>query len=119
MAVAVLAVDGGMCRKRAKDDKFREFKMTVLGQSGKPGRDIDKKLYFAHFGGPDILFEHLSTAYFQEGLDKANLLHVASDGAAWICNRVGELQQEGQALSCVLDFYHAKERLAQSHVTTI
>ena len=112
MDVAILAVDGGICRMRSNEDKFREFKMGVLGQSGKPGRDIDKKLYFAHFGGPDILFEHLSTAYFQEGLDKASLLHVVSDGAVWIWNRVGELKQEGQVLSRVLDFYHAKERLA-------
>jgi hypothetical protein len=113
LPIAVLAVDGGMCRMRAADEQFREFKMGVFGQlSGKAGDDINGKLYFAHFGSADILFDYLSTSYFKEGLDKAKLLHVVSDGAAWIWNRVGELKQEGQSLSCVLDFYHAKERLA-------
>lgn len=118
--VSFLCVDGGMVPVRDDDEKHKEVKMAVLGRlrrrllkqrKSDNETEVYNKLYFAHLGRADPLFERLALEYFRQGFAQSKVLHVVADMAAWIWRRVPELLQEGQELSLLYDFYHAKERL--------
>jgi hypothetical protein len=106
----VASVDGGMCRVRDHADKYREFKLAVMGDLG-PDGEVDSKTYVATFEGPDALFDRAIFEYVRKGHDRAMRVHLVADGAMWIERRADELVQPGQLLSMVLDWYHSTERL--------
>lgn len=106
----VASVDGGMCRVRDHDDRYREFKLAVMGELGQD-MEVTSKTYVATFEGPDALFHKAIFEYVRKGHDRAARVHLVADGASWIERRADELTQPGQELSMVLDWYHATERL--------
>lgn len=120
-AVAVVAVDGGMCRMRSAKEPYREFKMAVLGSlTPMPGREVDSpppvfgKAYTATFEGPDAVFEFCSLEFSRLGLDRAPIVQVLADGAPWIWKRARDLAQPGQRLVETLDFYHACDHIREA-----
>ena len=106
----VASVDGGMCRVRDHSERYREFKLAVMGELSKDG-EVIKKTYVATFEGPNELFHKAIFEYVRKGHDRAQRVHLVADGAKWIENRADELTQPGQDISMVLDWYHATERL--------
>jgi hypothetical protein len=106
----VASVDGGMCRVRDHKERYREFKLAVMGQLGKDG-EVEDKTYVATFQGPDELFHRAIFEYVRKGHDRAQRVHLIADGAKWIENRADELTQPGQVISMILDWYHSTERL--------
>ena len=106
----VASVDGGMCRVRDHAERYREFKLAVMGELGRDS-EVENKTYVATFDGPDALFHKAIFEYVRKGYDRAERVHLIADGAKWIENRADELTQPGQELSMVLDWYHATERL--------
>lgn len=106
----VAAVDGGMCRVRDHDERYREFKLAVVGELG-PGETVTDKSYVATFDGPNAVFDRAVTEYVRKRCDRAAHLHFVSDGAEWIARRVDELAHPGQTLTVILDWYHATERV--------
>ena len=105
----VVCLDGGMCRVRNDAEKYKEFKLAVMGRL--QDKDVTNKHYVGHFGGPDKLSKHLITDFFALGHAGSSHLHVIADGAHWIWKRVDELRQEHQKVTTVLDYYHVSERL--------
>ncbi len=120
--VAVVAVDGGMCRMRSAAEPYREFKMAVLGSlNPTPGRKKEdptplvlNKAYTATFEGPDEVFELCGLEFARLGLDRAPVVQVLADGAPWIWNRTRDLAQPGQRLVETLDFYHACDHIREA-----
>jgi hypothetical protein len=108
--IIVASVDGGMCRVRDHAERYREFKLAVMGELG-PDLEVKNKTYVATFEGPNALFHRTIFEYVRKGHDRAKRIHLVADGAKWIENRADELTQPGQELSMVLDWYHATERL--------
>ncbi len=115
--VAVLAVDGGMCRIRNQEE-FREFKVGVLGtvDPSKATADepapVEDKHYVAHFADADRIFEYIAVEYHRLGLDRCPILHVLGDGAEWIWARGKTLCTEGQKYVPTLDYWHAAEHIS-------
>ncbi len=62
----VASVDGGMCRVRDHADKYREFKLAVMGELG-PDGEVEEKTYVATFEGPDALFDRVIFEYVRKG----------------------------------------------------
>ncbi len=120
--VAVVAVDGGMCRMRSAAEPYREFKMAVLGSLNPiPGRKKEEpppfvlnKAYTATFEGPDEVFRFCGLEFARLGLDRASVVQVLADGAPWIWNRTRDLAQPGQRLVETLDFYHACDHIREA-----
>jgi hypothetical protein len=108
--VIVASVDGGMCRVRDHDDRYREFKLAVMGELG-ADLEVTNKTYVATFEGPDALFHKAIFEYVRKGHDRAQRVHLVADGATWIERRADELTQPGQEMTMVLDWYHTTERL--------
>ncbi|MBZ0090344.1 MAG: ISKra4 family transposase [Thermoanaerobaculia bacterium] len=106
----VASVDGGMCRVRDHADRYREFKLAVMGDLGS-NLEVTNKTYVATFEGPDALFHKAIFEYVRKRHDRAQRVHLVADGASWIERRADELTQPGQELSMVLDWYHTTERL--------
>jgi len=120
--VAVVAVDGGMCRMRTASEPYREFKMAVAGRISpaprlkkeeQPPHVLDKT-YTATFEGPDALFELCGLEFARLGLDRAPVVQFLGDGAPWIWKRVRDLAQPGQRLVETLDFYHACDHIREA-----
>jgi len=115
--VAVVAVDGGMCRIRDQED-FSEFKVGVLGtinpSNATPDQPapVEGKHYVAHFADADTIFEYVNVEYHRLGLHRCSVLHILGDGAPWIWSRGKELCHEGQEYIPTLDYYHVAEHLA-------
>ena len=84
--VAVVAVDGGMCRIRDQED-FSEFKVGVLGtinpSNATPDQPapVEGKHYVAHFADADTIFEYVNVEYHRLGLHRCSVLHILGDGA--------------------------------------
>ena len=120
--VAVVAVDGGMCRMRSAAEPYREFKMAVLGSlKPTPGRKKEdpppfvlNKAYTATFEGPDEVFKFCGLEFARLGLDRASVVQLLADGAPWIWNRTRDLAQPGQRLIETLDFYHACDHIREA-----
>jgi hypothetical protein len=115
--VALVALDGGMCRIRDQDT-FSEFKVGVLGtldpstaSPRKPAKVQDKH-YVAHFAPADKIVDYVNVEMHRQGLHLCPTLHVIADGAPWIWARAPLLAAQGQELILTLDFYHASEHLA-------
>lgn len=114
--VAVVAVDGGMCRIRNQEE-YREFKVGVLGTvdpskatAVKPA-PVEDKRYVAHFADADRIFEYIALEYHRAGLDRCPILHVLGDGAEWIWSRGKTLCAQGQQYIPTLDYWHAAEHI--------
>lgn len=107
----VVCLDGGMCRVRDDAEKYKEFKLAVMGRL--QDKDVLDKHYVAHFGEPDNLSKHLITDFFALGHAGSSHLHIIADGAHWIWKRADELCQEHQKVTMLLDYYHVSERLGE------
>lgn len=108
----IASVDGGMCRVRDHDERFREFKLAVIGDLG-PEATVENKSYVATFKGPNEVYSRAVTDYVRKRCDRARRLHMMIDGATWIARRADELAHPGQELTIVLDWYHATEKLKE------
>lgn len=118
----VAAADGGMCRVRDHTERYKEFKLAVMGDlelssagadDGDPLAIVKNKSYVATFDGPNELYGMAVTEYVRKGHDRAAHLHFICDGATWIAQRIDELAHPGQRLTTVLDWYHATEHLKE------
>lgn len=119
--VAVIAVDGGYCPMRNKDEPAREFKLGVLGRlrlkpRTKPDEkppEVEERHYTGTFKGCDFAMELAELEYHRMGLDKAKIIQVIGDGADWIWNRAANFKvNDEQDLVLTLDLYHARERVS-------
>jgi hypothetical protein len=106
----VVSLDGGMCRVRKDSEKYREFKLGVLGELGSNGK-IENKTFVGTFDGADKVGERLLAEYLRRELDLVTNIHAVTDGADWIPPRIEALVHPGQKLTTVLDWFHATERL--------
>ena len=121
-SVAAVAVDGGFCRMRDKNDPYREFKLGVLAWlAPKPRQsaneeppDVHGKHYVGTFQGADAVMDLVTLEFHRMGLQEALVVQLLGDGAEWIWNRAGHFVNEGQELIQTLDIYHARERLAET-----
>lgn len=77
----VASVDGGMCRVRDHADRYREFKLAVMGELG-PNLEVTNKTYVATFEGPNALFHKAIFEYVRKGHDRAQRVHLVADGAS-------------------------------------
>lgn len=108
----VASVDGGMCRVRDHDERYREFKLAVVGELGADAKVLNKS-YVGTFDGPNEVYSRALTEYVRKRCDRARRLHMVVDGAPWIARRADELAHPGQELTIVLDWYHATENLKE------
>ena len=106
----VVSLDGGMCRVRKDSEKYREFKLGVLGELGTNGK-IENKTFVGTFDGADKVGERLLAEYLRRDLDLVTNIHAVTDGADWIPPRIEALVHPGQKLTSVLDWFHTTERL--------
>ena len=127
--VVCVGTDGGFISVRDHTHPTKEFKLAVLGSlcpvDFKPqervAEDEDErekvklleKSYVGHFAGPETLYRHVMTEFFRRGYHKVQTLHGFGDGGCWVLPRIKDLLQEGQELSLVLDWWHAKERIGE------
>lgn len=116
-------------RVRDHTELTKEFKLGFMGlmkesqsnplAAAKPDDDwledlkLVNKSYVGHFGGPATLSAHLITEFFRLGFHKFTTVHGVGDGGCWVLPRLEELAQEGQELSLILDWWHAKERIGE------
>ncbi len=106
-------LDGGMLRM--DDGTFREVKVACLFDARdalevQPGRrELQRKHYEAHLGGPEPLGRRSYAAACAYGVmvDGANAIS-QGDGAPWVWNLV---QEHWPAALEVLDYYHFSEHL--------
>ena len=116
--VALVAIDGGMCRIRDQEC-YSEFKVGVMGTLDPRAAKEDapapvtSKHYVAHLTDADSIFEHINVAMHRQGLHHCRTLQVLGDGAPWIWNRADTLRSDGQELILTLDVFHASEHLAE------
>ena len=86
----------------------------MVDEEGKPLKNIAPVIDVS-LENADFSFELLVAELKLRGASKAKELLVVTDGAQWIWKRSKELANslglEEEKLHCVLDFYHASERL--------
>ena len=121
--VAAVAVDGGYCRMKGKDELAREFKLGVLGWLHSKPRatpedeppEVRGRHYTGTFKGCDFAMELVELEFHRMGLSKAKIVQVIGDGAEWIWNRAGNFRvNDEQELIFTLDLYHARERVNEA-----
>ena len=128
--VVCVGTDGGFISVRDHTHPTKEFKLAVLGSpckvDTKPPQEgvaqdddeaekvkLVEKSYVGHFADPKTLYGHVVTEFFRRGYHKVKTLHGFGDGGCWVLPRIKDLLQEGQELSLVLDWWHAKERIGE------
>ena len=123
--VVLASSDGGFCRVRDHSEPTHEFKLVCFGrlevksdrQSDNPekysrGFHLVEKCYVGRLAGPDEVFQQAQAEFFRCGYHKVRTIHGVADGACWCLPRIAGLAQEGQEVSLVLDWWHAKERIS-------
>jgi hypothetical protein len=106
-----------MFRTRNRLEPYHEFKVGVMSwlqpasTSEKP--IVADKRYMAHVDEIDPFWEYLTAEYYRMGFGQAKTLVGLADGALHFLTRFELLQQPGQEVFVLLDFWHATEHLAE------
>ena len=120
--VAAVAVDGGYCPMKGKDEPAREFKLGVLGFLKPKPRitpeeeppEVTGRHYTGTFKGCNYAMELTELEFHRMGLDKVKIIQLIGDGAEWIWNRAENFKvNHEQELVLTLDLYHARERVSK------